>query len=151
MPRVKDDTASTVDPEAGFAALEAKVEEVQLDAAIEAELAIEDAAEAKTVTMLQQAPGVDEQSQPEPANTAKVAGPLGAMGGPSAPFNAVFEAMTACAESAMRLQGETLASFSRVKNPGDLLAAQMAFSKQALELYTGNMGRLMRAVPSFAR
>jgi hypothetical protein len=37
-----------------------------------------------------------------------------------------------------------------VRSPGDLLAAQMDFGRQALELYTSNIARLTQALPGRA-
>lgn len=154
MPRARDNAPSTVDPEAGFAALDAKVEEVQLEAAIEAELAIEDEAEAVSVIMLEQAASADAQPAAELASAADtqpaLAAPLLSLD-PSASLKTMFGALAACTESGMRLQSETLANFSRARSPGDLIAAQMAFGKQAMELYTSNMARLTQAMPAFPR
>jgi hypothetical protein len=152
MPRAKSNTPPTVDSEDGFAALEAKVEEVQLEAAIEAELAVEDAAEAASVVMLEQAAPEDAQPAADLPKAAEIQPALGTGGlgfHPPAPLENIFAALAACTESSMRLQSDTLTSFSRVRSPADLIAAQMAFGGRAMELYTSNMARMTHSIAAF--
>lgn len=150
MPPAKTNTPSTVDPAAGFAALEAKVEEVQLDAAIEAEHALEDAAEAASVMALEPAVYADAKPGDDMLHDVEFKPPAGA-GGPSfeppAPFTTLFSALAAWTEGGMRLQAENLVALSRARSPNELLAAQLAFGKQAVDLYTSNMARLIQAIP----
>jgi hypothetical protein len=154
MPRAKDTAPATAELEQGFAALEAKVEEVQLDAAIEAELATEDAAAAAPLLMLEQtSEGGDAAPAPAPtaADVPSQSSGVAQLRDPSAPLKVMLGAFAACTESGLRLQAETFARFSRVRSPGDLLAAQMDYGRQAFELYTGNIARFTQALPAIAR
>lgn len=154
MPRVEDNAPAAGEPEHGFAALEAKVEEVQLEAANEADTAVEDAAAAAQSVMLEQAADTRDavasaasgaaeilQQSSRSATTAPPAGPLKIMLG----------AFAACMESSVRLQTDTLASLSRVRSPADLLAAQLDYGRRTLELCTSNMARLTQALPAVVR
>lgn len=148
MPRAKDNTDAVTESEHGFAALEAKVEEVQLDATIEAELAMEDAAAAAPLTRLQPDAETAEPVRAAAIDAATVAPQTGykaAVPTSAAPLQSLLGAFAACAESSLRLQTETLASFSRARSPADLLAAQMDYGRQVLKLYTSNATRLTQA------
>lgn len=149
MPRAKDDTPPSAEPAVGFAALEAKIEEVQLDAAIETELALEDAAEAASVMRSEPAPSVDTGSVSDRLSRPERR-PLGSTSrssGPTTSLSGLFGALAGCTESTLQLHAETIAALARARSPGDLIAAQMAFGTQAMDLYTGNMARLIEATP----
>jgi hypothetical protein len=153
LPRAKDTLPADTVVEAGngFATLEAKVEEVQVEAAIEAELSQGDAAAAAAPVL------IEEVSR---AASAESAGPSasGAWRGDAAALRpapaatgaamAMLDAFTACAEAAMRFQIETIESFSRVRGPSDLASAQIAYGERTIRLYVETATRLAQVLPA---
>ncbi|HEX2559773.1 hypothetical protein [Phenylobacterium sp.] len=135
MPRAKNELDA--DAENGFAALEAKVEEMQVEAAIEAELAVEDAAIAGASALAPAAPQVTGSSF------------AGAQHGADQPApTTIFSAMEVWTRSAVQFQAETFASFAGVRGPQDLLSAQLAYGARALEFYMTSVARLSQASPA---
>lgn len=136
MPRAKNDNsaAPATEAENGFAALEAKVEEMQVEAAIEAELMIEDrAAAAIPASVASIAP----ELTPAPASldgtgrsayAPPMAGRIGALATP-------FEGFADIATAAVKIQADALTSLAGVRSPFDLLKAQLAYSQRAAALY----------------
>ncbi|HEY8616382.1 hypothetical protein [Phenylobacterium sp.] len=158
MPRAKDTTPADAMPEIenGFAALEAKVEEMQVEAAIEAELNAEDAAAAASTIALEEIPQArlvaPEPEAPAAAETPTAAPAAEALAapGPTAAVQAMLAALQDCAQSTYRFQADSLASFAQVRGPHDLLAAQVAYSQRAVSLCRENLARTMQALPVFA-
>lgn len=145
MPRAKDDTsvaANEPQTETGFAALEAKVEEVQVEAAIEAELTQMDDAMLRPARSFQ-------GGGPAAAPSRYVALRAPFPGGSSAllaPAQQVAQAMGDCLQASLRLNAETIASFASVRTPQDLLAAQAGYGRGVMELYLRNLTTLGRAL-----
>lgn len=159
MPRAKTQAAADVQPETGFAALEAKVEDMHVEAAIEAELSAEDAAAAAAPLALEQISAAAEPAAPEPrtwadpssAGTAQAPPAADApAAGPAGAVASVFGAFQEIGQATLRFQTETFASFTSVRSPQDLLAAQVALGQRAMGLYSQNLARLTQAVPDMA-
>jgi hypothetical protein len=135
MPRAKDAPSgdTPADTDSGFAALEAKVEEMQVEAAIEAELAIEDAAAAISPAPLEAIPaaGAATPTSTPPASLAVSADQASATvrsalaADPFGPVHAMLGAMAEYTQASFRFQAETMASFAQVRGPQDLLEFQV--------------------------
>ena len=159
MPRAKDTIPgdSTAKPETGFAALEAKVEEIQALAAIEAEAVIEDAPGASPTVLPEEFPETEAAAPATVAPAAFVAPdvlrPEAALAppsaGPAAAVKTVLSVFQENAQETLRFQAETIACFSQVRGPQDLLAAQVRYGEGALALYMAAMTRMAQALPAF--
>ncbi len=149
MPRPNTPAAADPQPETGLAALEARVEEMQTEAAIEAELSVEDAAAAAAAIPL-------EQVSPPAAEPGAWTGPLDTGAAQAATADAagaaasVFGALQDVGQATLRFQTETFASFTSVRSPQDLLAAQAAYGQRIMGLYAQNLARLTQALPTLA-
>lgn len=152
MPRANTPAAADAQPEAGFAALEAKVEEMQVEAAIEAELSVEDAAAAAAPLALEQFPPAAPQpvapADPFIAEAAQAPPAADAAADPAGAMTSVFGAFQEIGQATLRFQTETFASFTAARSPQDLLAAQVAYGQRAMGLYAQNLARLTQALPA---
>lgn len=150
MPRAK--TNHDADAENGFAALDAKVEEIQVDAAIEAELAVDDVAIAAAAAAVP-APAPLAASSPAVAELSLDVRPAALLEEgpprPAVPLNTIVSAVGEWTQSAMQFQADTFASFAGVRGPHDLLAAQIAYGARALEFYLASVARMGQASPAF--
>lgn len=128
MPRTKNDTP-TADAENGFAAFEAKVEEIQLDAVIEAELDVADEAVAAfpPLALVESTPA-----------DARAGGSVEA----PAPPSPIFAAFGAWAQDAIQFQLDTVASLAAVRAPQDLLRVQIDFAQRLMALHASALARL---------
>lgn len=152
MPRAKDSPSTSTEPEHGFAALEAKVEEVQLEAAIAGEAASESLA-AVAPLMIQEG-GLERGDPVSSGKAPDVAAPQ--FGSPSAatllaPLPTICSTFMDCTESVLRLQTDTFRSLAKVRGPQDLVSLQIEYGRQALELYTSNMARLTKSGQALGR
>jgi hypothetical protein len=142
LPQAKKDVTSdpAADTETGFAALEAKVEEMQVEAAIEAELSVEDDTvaaspaaflEASQVAVLNGSSG----ARRDPAEGASATPAF------ASPMLEIVGSLTGWARAAAQFQAETIESFGRVRSPYDLLEAQLAYGQRAMEFYLSTVTR----------
>lgn len=152
MPRAKDGLSASTDPEHGFAALEAKVEEVQLDAALAGDGASEGVG-AAAASMIRTA--VSEQRHPAGSDEALYLAMPQVSPLPGArllaPLTSLCSTVAACTESMLRLQTDALRSLAQVRSPQDLVSVQIDYGRQALELYTGNLARLTQSSLTLGR
>lgn len=121
--------------ETGFAALEAKVEEVQSEASAAVEYAEGTPAAAGAK------PG-DPPTAGSVKHELSFAGPpLTSVVAPAAWMNAYM----AWIQDGMRAQAVAFARFTEVRDPADLLAAQMTYARTTLEVCLSGMGRMATA------
>jgi len=146
----KDNTTADAAAEttSGFAALEAKVREIQAEAATEGEAATAGAAASSLHEELSWASAA--KAPPERPWAADSSAATGIPAALSAPVQDLVSAYAECAQSLLRFQAETFADFAQVRGPGDLLAANMAYGERALQLYVGGLARLAQAIPALA-
>ena len=159
MPRAKDNmqTDGAADPqvENGFAALEAKVEEIQVDAVEQTELEVHQAVVETPRDFIDELPSAmapPEVQVPTPRPSVEFQPPglaaqtTAAANGPGAMLSVVQD----CVQGTLRLQAEAMASFAKVRGPHDLLAAQIAFGQRAFGLQMQTMRQMAGAFPAFA-
>lgn len=153
MPRAKDTLPAdtVIEAENGFAALEAKVEEVQVEAAIEAELSQGDAAAAASPVVLEEISRAASAESAGPSASGAWRGAAAALRPapiPTGAAMALLDAFTACAEAATRFQIETIESFARVRGPSDLASAQIAYGERTMRLYVDTATRIAQVLPA---
>jgi hypothetical protein len=148
MPATRDKTNSENPSDKGFAALETKVEEIQVDAAIETELGAADAAAARSESAMNAAAERSRTTSGslERDDAAASGGDRPALD-PAAPMNALLSAFGACAERGLRLHAETLVSFAQARSPQDLLAAQLAYAERTYAFYSDAMAHFAPVMP----
>jgi len=133
MPHPKDPEPVS---EEGFAALEAKIEEVQVEAAIESELEAEDAALAVTLlsSELPITTAVNEFAHPAEASLARTDGT------DDSRAVRIAEPMMAAA----RLHADTFGRLLGARGLQDIFDAQVRYRRGLVELYFVSFAKLLR-------
>lgn len=125
-------------PQDGFAALEARVEEVQSLSEADREVAHA----GLTPTALSEGPSDTFKSRDEAGWAAIDTSGVSVFG----PALGLVQAVQACAEAALKFQIESLESFATIRGPQDVVATNMVLAGRAFDLHLGNMSRLSHAM-----
>lgn len=129
-----DTNAAKDKPVSGYAALEAKVEEIQAQTASDASVVAAEGIPSPSTSP-------DLASLPEPPEGGQSPSPS------VAPGASVLSALQDSLSDVVRLQSETFARLAQVRGPADLLSAQLAYGQRVFELQMNIWSRVAKATP----